>query len=90
MLMCAKLLSLSHSHLYKYTLTASHDYTQKKKSTGTLTVMHYSDELGLYTVVCCAPRTCTVGMEQLDPPIHGADTAHSHSDDAAYTVCHWM
>ena len=51
--------------------------------------MHYSDESGLYTAVCCERYTCTVWMERLDPQAHGADTAHNHSADAAYIVYHW-
>jgi len=50
--------------------------------------MHYFDELGLYIVVCCVPCTYTGGMERPDPPAHGAGIEHSHSGDAAYTVCH--
>ena len=59
-----------------------------QNKTETLTVMHYSDESGLYIVVCCVPCTRTGGMEQLDPPAHGVGTVHSHSVDAAYTVSH--
>jgi len=58
------------------------------KEPGTLTVMHYFDELDLYTVVYCAPCTYTGETEQLDPPAHGADTMQSHLADAVYTICH--